>query len=189
MEREAEKAQYDFHQNAPDDLRYREFLDRLCKPLATKLQPASQGLDFGCGSGPTLSVMFEERGHRVSLFDSFYFPNFSVFEACYDFITATEVVEHLHRPGLEFSRLWSCLRPGGHFGIMTKRVIDKAAFSRWHYKNDPTHVCFFSESTFRWLASQWQAELEFPAADVAIFTKAEPSTKCGTSDALATGQA
>ncbi len=89
----------------------------------------------------------------------------------YDFIVASEVVEHLHYPRQELDRLWSCLKPNGLLGIMTKRVIDQEAFSRWHYKSDPTHVCFFSTETFRWLADHWRATLTFPDKDVVLFTK------------------
>ena len=52
---------------------------------------------------------------------------------------------------------------------MTKLVIDAEAFSRWHYKNDQTHISFFSRETLQWLATHYQAELNFFANDVAIF--------------------
>jgi hypothetical protein len=54
---------------------------------------------------------------------------------------------------------------------MTKLVQDYEAFARWHYKNDDTHICFFSRSTFEWLADQWQAELTFAGKDVILFYK------------------
>ena len=166
-----ERAVYDRHQNSPDDPRYRRFLSRLFDPVAAGLRPESRGLDFGSGPGPTLSVMFEEAGHVVSVFDAFYADDASVFETRYDFITASEVVEHLHRPRQELERLWGCLRPGGVLGVMTKRVLDEAAFSRWHYRNDPTHVCFFAWQTFQWLADHWGARLEVAGDDVVVFEK------------------
>lgn len=169
---EAEKAEYDRHQNSPDDAGYRRFLGRLCKPLVARLAPGRQGLDFGSGPGPTLSVMLEEAGHRVALYDPFYAPDPAVFERHYDFITASEVAEHLHRPRTELDRLWSCLEPGGILGIMTKRVLDRDAFSRWHYKSDPTHVCFFALETFEWLAQHWRARLTVCGPDVVLFERA-----------------
>jgi SAM-dependent methyltransferase len=175
LSRDEEKAHYDLHENSPNDSRYRAFLNRLCEPLCQLLRSGSQGLDFGCGPGPTLSVMLEEKGHEVCLFDSFFEPDSAVFESRYDFVTASEVVEHLHNAGQELDRLWNCLRPGGVLGIMTKRVLGNAKFSRWHYKNDPTHVCFFSVSTFEWLARLWNAELFLPCADVAILKKPRSS--------------
>ena len=84
---------------------------------------------------------------------------------------STEVVEHFRNPREDLDRLWSCVRPGGLLGVMTKLVIDAPAFSNWHYKNDQTHVGFFSTETFQWLAAKWSAELELIGRDVMIFSK------------------
>lgn len=173
---EAEKAEYDLHRNSPDDPGYRRFLGRLFEPMCRLLAPGASGLDFGSGPGPALSVMLEEVGYRMRIYDPIYAPDPSVFERSYDFITATEVAEHLHHPGHEFERLWACLRPGGVLGIMTKLVIDRDAFSRWHYKNDPTHVCFFSREAFRWLAGKWGAALTFHGSDVILMEKPATNT-------------
>ena len=115
--------------------------------------------------------MFEEIGHTVTLYDYFYANNPKALEQTYDFITATEVVEHLHDPATILWKLWMLLKPGGSFGLMTKLVRDQKAFTTWHYKNDLTHVCVFSKTTFEWLADQWQAELEFFHNDVLLFSK------------------
>lgn len=168
---EAERAVYDQHENSPDDPGYRRFLGRLFTPLQARLAPGAQGLDFGAGPGPTLSVMFEEAGHPMAIYDPFYAPYPEVLERRYDFITATEVVEHLFAPGHELERLASRLRPGGWLGLMTKRVTSKEAFVGWHYILDPTHVCFFSEATFHWLARHLGMRVEFPAADVVLLQK------------------
>lgn len=168
---QAEKAVYDQHENHVDDPGYRAFLSRLAQPLVERLPPGSHGLDFGCGPGPALAAMLREQGHQVALYDLYYAPHEEVFGQEWDFITATEVVEHLGQPGLELERLWQCLKPGGVLGIMTKRVTSLEAFEHWHYKNDPTHISFFSERTFQWLATHWQAELEVVANDVVMFRK------------------
>jgi len=168
---EAEKALYDLHENSPDDSGYRRFLGRLAGPVSQRLAPGSYGLDFGSGPGPTLSVMLEELGHSMTIFDVIYAPDHEALQKEYDFITASEVVEHLHHPRQELERLWTCLKPGGLLGIMTKRVIDQEAFSRWHYKNDLTHVCFFSLETFQWLAAHWDAKLTVPGDDVVLLRK------------------
>ena len=169
LSRVEEKSYYELHQNSPLDAGYRTFLERLSKPLLELLEPASQGLDFGSGPGPTLSVMLQEADHNVALYDPFYAPDKAVLDHQYDFITSSEVVEHVRAPGLELKRLWSLLKPGGVLAIMTKRVIDQNAFARWHYKNDPTHIVFFSEQTFHWLGKQWLVEPVFYGADVVFF--------------------
>ena len=168
---EDEKKRYDLHQNSPQDLNYRRFLSRFFIPLQKNLPPGSHGLDFGSGPEPTLSGMFEEAGHSMMLFDSFYEPVPAVLEQQYDFITATEVVEHLHDPKKELERLWACLKQGGWLGIMTNPAVEQDAFPRWYYKNDLTHVCFFSRATFAWLALQWHADLVFADSDVVLFHK------------------
>lgn len=166
-----EKAEYDKHDNAVDDPGYRRFLSRLFDPLVERLKPGSRGLDFGCGPGPALAAMFNDANFPTDVYDLFYAPDDSVWRKRYDFISATEVVEHLHRPGDVLNRLWQQLQPGGWLGLMTKRVIDREAFARWHYKNDPTHVCFFSEASFQWLANHWDARVMFVGADVALLQK------------------
>ncbi len=117
--------------------------------------------------------MFEEMGHTVALYDYFYANDPFVLHHLYDFITATEVVEHLHNPAAILSQLWSLLKPSGHLGLMTKLIPEQESFANWHYKNDPTHVCFFSRNTFKWLARHWQTEVKFLGNDVILFSKPE----------------
>ena len=171
ISREEEKKRYDLHQNSPRDPGYLRFLSRLFVPLQQCLTPGSSGLDFGSGPEPVISRMFEDAGHSMTLFDQFYEPAAAVLEKQYDFIIAAEVVEHLRDPEMELERMWACLKPGGRLGIMTSSVIGQEAFPHWHYKNDPTHVCFFSRATLAWLAREWDAELVIPDEDVFLFRK------------------
>ncbi len=169
---EDEKGVYDHHKNSPLDLGYRKFLSRLYEPLLEKLTTGDTGLDFGSGSGPTLSVMFAEAGYNVDLYDKFYANDLKVFEKKYNFITSTEVFEHLCHPRMELERLLTMLTSNGFLGIMTKLATDKNAFSGWHYKNDPTHICFYSQETFKWIAKTYQLSVEFIGKDVIILKSA-----------------
>jgi len=164
----AEKAEYDLHLNNPADAGYRKFLSRLTDPLQERITAGSSGLDFGCGPGPALAEMLTEAGHKVALYDPYYQPDTSVLEQDYDFICATEVVEHLRIPADEFRRLFALLRPGGILAIMTKLVRNQQAFAGWHYIRDLTHICFYSRKSFRWLAQHYAAEVEFIGADVIL---------------------
>ena len=168
----AEKAQYDHHRNALDDPGYRRFLGRLAAPVLARVPPGSSGLDVGCGPAPLLARMLEEGGIAMRTWDPYYAPDDSAWARQYDLVTASEVVEHYRAPGDEFTRLFAAVRPGGVLAIMTKRVRDAAAFARWHYILDPTHIAFYSEATFAWLAARHGAQLEVTGDDVVVFTTA-----------------
>ncbi len=164
----AERAEYDLHQNSGADPGYRRFLSRLSEPMLERLQPGMAGLDFGCGPGPVLAQMLREQGLQVDLFDPFYFDDPALLRKQYDFITASEVVEHLQRPAEEFERLFCMLRPGGVLGIMTKLVRSPEAFSGWHYIRDLTHIAFYSRRTFEYIAARFGADLSFSGQDVIL---------------------
>lgn len=165
-----EKAIYDLHQNHHQDEGYRRFLSRLSIPLLQRLQPHAQGLDFGCGPGPVLATMLRQQGHDVSVYDPFYANDRSCMERRYDFVTATEVVEHFREPASAFDGLFGLLKPDGVLGLMTKLVIDAGAFATWHYKNDQTHICFYSQHTLHWLGKHYDKRLEILGKDVILFS-------------------
>ena len=169
---EAERTEYDLHRNNPADRGYRQFLNRLFQPLNQVLAPQSKGLDFGCGPGSVLALMFREAGHKMAVYDPHYAPDASVLDDQYDFITASEVLEHLRAPGRELGELFAGLKPGGRLGVMTGLVRDQAAFTKWQYTRDLTHICFFSEYTFAWLGDAWGAGVRMIDDRVALFTKA-----------------
>jgi SAM-dependent methyltransferase len=171
LSHEAEKAVYDLHENDVLDQDYRLFLSRLSAPLLARLKPNQQGLDFGCGPGPTLSVLFEAQGHEVTLYDPLYYNDPAMLQQTYDFICASEVVEHLRDPHKDFAALFQMLTPGGWLGVMTKLVIDLQAFGKWHYIRDMTHICFYSRRTFEYVAQRFNADLEFAAKDVILLRK------------------
>ena len=157
---EEEKSRYDLHENDPEDPNYRKFLSQLFDPLNKKLPPKSFGLDYGSGPGPTLHLMFEEAGHYMNIFDPFYDNDPVVLNNTYDFITTTETAEHFFEPGKEFNLLWTILKKGGYLGVMTKLLKKPEHFADWHYKEDDTHVAFYSEPTFQWIARHYGADVE-----------------------------
>lgn len=168
-----EKSIYDLHQNHVDDLGYQKFLQRLSQPLLERLPFKSKGLDFGCGPGPALAKMLEQAGHQMSLYDLYYYPNKESLTQTYDFIVATEVIEHLYSPSQVWEQWLRLLSSQGYLGIMTKLVKNVDAFSTWHYKNDRTHVVFFSRETFEFLAKRDHLELEFFGSDVILLRKGQ----------------
>lgn len=168
---QSEKSHYDCHQNSASDPHYRQFLSQLVDPLVKCLRPNSHGLDFGSGPGPALPSMFMESGHRVDMYDPFYAPIETVWTRTYDFITSTEVLEHLADPGKELDRLWRHLNPGGWLGIMTRIWTNSQPFAQWYYKNDATHICFYTSATFKWIARSLNMQVKFIDTNVIILCK------------------
>ncbi|TQV74909.1 class I SAM-dependent methyltransferase [Aliikangiella marina] len=171
LDAQAEKAEYDRHQNDPQDAGYQKFLSRTTEPLFNQLPQGATGLDFGCGPGPAISVMAERHGFKVCNYDIYYYPDVRQLEKRFDFVTMTEVIEHLAEPFKILNLIDKILNSGGILAIMTKRVIDKNAFSRWHYKNDPTHIAFYSVPTFEWIGGRRGWKLQVIDNDVVFFLK------------------
>lgn len=168
---DAEKQRYLQHQNDPGDLEYRRFLSRLADPLLQRLPKGLKGLDFGSGPGPALAPMLSEAGMSMQNYDPFFAPAEQVFQETFHFITATETLEHLCRPGYELDRLARLLHPGGLLAVMTEMWDASRNFSDWHYHRDPTHIAFFQKKTMKFIAKRWGWELEFPHKNVTFFFK------------------
>ncbi len=170
-----EKAEYDKHDNQNDDIGYRRFLSRCLDPVLQRVSLCHYGLDFGCGEGQILSKMAQEAGLSMANFDLYYANDEATLNKRYDFITATEVIEHIYDAKTAFEQFDKLLNPNGFVALMTKQVIDADAFAHWHYKNDLTHVCFYSIKTFEWIAQELNWHLDVISSDVVIFSKGSPS--------------
>jgi hypothetical protein len=181
LSHEQEKSQYDLHQNHPEDPGYRKFLSRLTLPLSKRLAPGAEGLDYGCGPGPTISVLMEEMGFRVTNYDPFFAPDSpdrKVLDRKYDFITCTETAEHFHHPSRDWQRLFSMLAPDGILAVMTQlhdeffaRHPEVKDFSSWHYTMDPSHVGFYARPTMSWLAERYGFSAHFFPDSVTLFSR------------------
>lgn len=165
----AEREFYGTHENSPADAGYRKFLGRLAEPLFERLVAGAEGLDFGCGPGPTLSVMAAEAGFRMHDYDPLFAADSSLLQRRYDFLTCTEAAEHFHDPAREFALMQRLLKPGGLLGLMTELHDAHGEFDSWWYHRDPTHVCFYSERTLAWLAREFGWELIHRHRAVTLF--------------------
>ena len=162
---------YQQHENDPLDARYREFLNRLAAPLLAELPANQVGLDFGCGPGPALADMLSQAGHSMRLYDPFFFPDATVLDQQFDFVTCTEVAEHFHQPHAEFTRMIALLKPGGLLALMTSFQHDDSRFADWHYRRDPTHVTFYKQETFDFIAAEFSLTCKIPCKNVAFLRK------------------
>lgn len=167
---EAEARRYALHENSADDPGYLRHLRRLADPLSERLRPGARGLDFGCGPAPALARILEARGFHVASYDPQFFPDRALLARAYDFVTCSEVIEHVHDPAALLETLDALLGRGGTLAVMT-RLRDDVTFATWWYRRDITHVCFYSRATMTWIAGVRGWRLELPAPDVALFVK------------------
>lgn len=173
LSKEEEKKRYDLHENDPDDKNYRKFLSKIFIPMQNIIAAPAKGLDYGSGPGPLLAQMFEEKGYSMKTYDPYYNEQEAVLEENYDFITCTEVVEHFYNPGQEFRKLINLLNEKGILGIMTETREKINNFETWHYRRDPTHVCFYSDKTFDWLSEKFNLQRIKNSTRVNIFKNSQ----------------
>ena len=166
---ESEKERYEEHNNDPNDIRYRQFLERIAPPIRARFKVGKKGLDFGCGPTPLLAEILREDGFEMEVYDPFYAPDKSILEGKFDFVVSTEVFEHLKNPLREFKRLFRMLNDGGVLAIMTRLYNDSTDFKTWHYKNDRTHICFYSIETFDWLSKHLDVDYTQIEHDIFVF--------------------
>ncbi|MBU3020200.1 class I SAM-dependent methyltransferase [Aestuariibacter sp. A3R04] len=168
-----EKQEYDLHENHAADEGYRQFLSRARDPVVNSMKKGARGLDFGCGPAPVLADMLTNNGFIMDVFDPIYAPSEPVLyrRHYYDFITCTEAIEHFHQPVKELKLFSSLLKENGLLVVMTKRVESKSRFTNWHYKNDLTHVSFFSDATFYYIGDRMGFNVSFRGKDVVLLKK------------------
>ena len=168
---ETEKARYLTHNNDVDDLGYQQFVKPIVDAIKIEIPHHATGLDFGAGTGPVITKLLEDAGYSLNLYDPFFHTDRSVLELIYDYIVCCEVMEHFYYPRKEFELLSKLLRKGGQLFCMTHLIMDDTPFKTWHYRNDKTHVSFYSAKTIQWI----KLHFGFASADVKnrliVFTK------------------
>jgi hypothetical protein len=148
---EQEKQRYNLHQNNPDDSGYQKFLEPLITAVAQNFSVEHKGLDYGSGPIPAVTMKLKSLGYDVTPFDPYFQNDEEALARRYDFIVCCETAEHFYNPYYEFQRLRSMLNPQGKLILLTALYDDSIDFKNWHYKNDPTHVFFYSTKAFEFI--------------------------------------
>ncbi len=167
-----QKTRYDQHRNDIENPGYVQFFEQLLGPLRQHLRPNISALDWGSGPGeaPVLAQLLAREALKVDLFDPIYQPNLSS-SSVYDLITSTEVLEHFQTPRASLREILFHLKPQGVFAGLTQFHQGPEKFGTWWYVKDPTHVVFYSEKTFQWIADFFSLEILTLQNPVFIFRK------------------
>ncbi|GEQ85858.1 2-polyprenyl-3-methyl-5-hydroxy-6-metoxy-1,4-benz oquinol methylase [Patiriisocius marinistellae] len=151
LSEKAEKERYLKHNNNVEDIGYQSFVMPIVTHIKNKFSKTSDGLDFGAGTGPVIAKLLDQAGYNVTLYDPFFHPNKIVFKTQYNYIVCCEVIEHFNNPEKEFNLLKSLLKENGQLICKTSLLPDKHEFDNWFYKNDSTHVIFYTPKSLEWI--------------------------------------
>lgn len=151
-----EKIRYDLHENVESE-GYRHFLAPAVQAVTRWGQ--GEGLDYGCGPTAFLEKLLSEQGQAIQNYDLYFRDDRNLLAKQYDFITCTEVIEHLYSPREVFDFFTRALRPQGILILMTSFLTDKVDFDRWSYRREKTHVGFFAPESLEYIAREWGFEI------------------------------
>ena len=149
-----ERLRYLKHNNTLDNNNYvKIFKELIEKYIICSKNKIRRILDFGCGSIPVFAKLLKDNGFIVDVYDKYFFPHKDYFKKKYDLITLIEIIEHLKNPLKELIHLKNLLNKKGLFIIKTLfHPENNDIFLKWWYKEDFTHISFFSQKTFKFLA-------------------------------------
>lgn len=156
---ENEKKRYESHNNDVEDIRYQNFTSPITNAILERFTPIHLGLDYGCGTGPVITKMLQEKNYQVQLYDPFFFPSLDYLKFTYDYIFSCEVFEHFNNPKAEIEKLIGLLKANGLLLIMTHLYDGKIPFEKWYYRNDPTHIFIYTKKTMKFIAKQFELEV------------------------------
>ncbi|MGM0601287.1 MAG: class I SAM-dependent methyltransferase, partial [Candidatus Rifleibacteriota bacterium] len=168
---ELEKKRYEGHNNDVNDARYQKFTSPITNTVLDKFEPHHLGLDYGCGTGPVITKVLQDKGYNIKLYDPYFFPDEDYLNYRYDYIIACEVFEHLHHPAQDIAKLIKILKPGGHLLIMTFLYDSSIDFNKWGYRNDLTHVFIYSKKTINYIKDTFALKLERIDNRLIVFKK------------------
>ncbi len=153
ISQEEELARYKTHNNIVSDVFYQDFVQDLTDLIKSNETKNSLGLDFGCGPGPVIQYLLIREGYHLLTFDPYFQPDKKVLKNRYQYIVSCEVIEHFNSPYSSFLRLKKLLRPGGRLYLKTDILYEVTVqkFKTWGYRQDPTHVFFYTPSTFEYI--------------------------------------
>ena len=170
---EDERSRYELHNNDPDDPGYRKWLESFVRKAVVPHYESGHILDFGSGPRPVLTEILEEKGYPVFSYDPFFSPRWPE-EGPFSLILLCEVLEHIYDPVDAFATLAESAEPGARLVVRTEflKSTEPGLFSSWWYKEDITHVRFYSPSSLASLGerSGWSLE-DHDNSSLAVFIR------------------
>ena len=171
LSKEQEKERYQAHNNDLADPGYQNFVSPIVHAVVQDYKKTDTGLDFGSGSAPIVASMLQEKTYNITTYDPFFDPKTHVLDNTYNYITCCEVMEHFYYPKKEFALLYSLLKEKGSLYCKTYLYDPSIDFDTWWYKNDNTHVFFYTKKTLDWIKNHFNFSQVNSTATLIVFKK------------------
>jgi len=155
LDENKEKERYELHSDDAEDVGYQTFVSPIKKSVMDDFTKEALGLDFGSGSSQIVAKVLQSEGYVVKIYDPFFAPILENLKEKYDYITSCEVIEHFNNPHKEFVLLQSLLKEDGKLYCMTHLYDESIDFSKWYYKNDPTHIFIYQARTVEFIKNNF----------------------------------
>ena len=150
LSKEQEKARYDQHQNLESNQIYMKILEGFYSYAVKAHYSSGDLLDFGSGPKPVFAELLQDKGIEPDIYDVFYAPNLP--QRQYDFVASIETFEHFNQPLNEIKMISELLKKRAYLAVMTEFRPSLEVFKAWRYKDDTTHVSFYSPKTFEYIS-------------------------------------
>lgn len=179
---------YTLHQNILEPLDvgggYRNFLTKFADTAFLYLHNLGETssvrtiFDYGSGPQPALVQLLNEYKDRGQLaktteirgWDPFFAPDTLFFENGADIVFCLEVAEHFENPLKGFEGLARASGIGGIVVLQTMLVPHSYdEFKKWWYKDDTTHVSFYSYKALALCAKRAHLDIEAHIGSVFFF--------------------
>lgn len=185
-----QSARYLLHQNVLEPAEkqggYRYFLTKFADTALGYVNKLSEEhkatsiFDYGSGPEPSLMYLLEEykasgrlsNATEIRGWDPFFAPDTMFFENGADLVLCLEVAEHFETPIEDFKGLARSCSTDGIIALQTILVPKtRAEFKNWWYKEDTTHVTFYSKYALELCAKNAGLVLEAHIDAVFFFRK------------------
>ena len=155
-----QKNRYDLHENSNDSEGYKSYFYRFLDFVLPLISMPKKALDFGCGESKLLSNILNDMKIDTYVYDPIYYSNSASLNQKYQLIVSVEVFEHLHHPKKIFEQLLNMLETDGYMAIQTQfHTNNIEEFKKWYYHQDPTHIVFYTEKTFKILCDIYHCKI------------------------------
>lgn len=150
-----EKNRYEMHNNDIFDVRYKDFVSPITNSILNDFDKNHIWLDFWAWPWPIISKVLEDNNYNISKYDPYFWNNENLLSKKYDYIACCEVIEHFYNPDIEFEKLKNMLKKDWKLFLMTHIYDETIDFKSWYYKNDITHVFFYTKESLEYIKQKY----------------------------------